>query len=427
MRKLVVIIYLLLFTVVFSVTPKAYSYYTAAMSAMQMKDCGAALQWFEKVLLEDPTIEDVDPYIKLWMGVCAYEIKNYAKARDFLKLFPDNEIAKSILSRMKKGLSPEEKEWEEIKELISQEKLSLESFTIGSTPPTSTATNTSAGKGKSSFLVFTGLFIVIFSALTILELKFGLIAGMMAKIPRIRIVVGNAEIVREVVHGTTEKPETEQEEEVEEKEVEVDIEELFNAPLDTVDKLIYGEDFAPEIQEEKVKEESQKEMEEKAEKGKSEMEVVTQKLGNVGSSDEEEEMEFFEESTDKESEEVTEEENPWKEIEGQSEEIKKEPEEEPKEKVEKIEEKSAKRASHSENLTDEDVDEVEKRAREILAEGEEEEEEGVPIELAGMDAEDILNELEEKDEYDEEDADKLLFAIQKLVRGEEEENEEGEG
>ncbi len=427
MRKLVVIIYLLLFTVVFSVTPKAYSYYTAAMSAMQMKDCGAALQWFEKALLEDPTIEDVDPYIKLWMGVCAYEIKNYAKARDFLKLFPDNEIAKSILSRMKKGLSPEEKEWEEIKELISQEKLSLESFTIGSTPPTSTATNTSAGEGKSSFLVFTGLFIVIFSALMILELKFGLIAGMMAKIPRIRIVVGNAEVVREVVHGTTEKPETEQEEEVEEKEVEVDIEELFNAPLDTVDKLIYGEDFAPEIQEEKVKEESQKEMEEKAEKGKSEMEVVTQKLGNVGSSDEEEEMEFFEESTDKESEEVTEEENPWKEIEGQSEEIKKEPEEEPKEKVEKIEEKSAKRASHSENLTDEDVDEVEKRAREILAEGEEEEEEGVPIELAGMDAEDILNELEEKDEYDEEDADKLLFAIQKLVRGEEEENEEGEG
>ncbi len=427
MRKLVVIIYLLLFTVVFSVTPKAYSYYTAAMSAMQMKDCGAALQWFEKALLEDPTIEDVDPYIKLWMGVCAYEIKNYAKARDFLKLFPDNEIAKSILSRMKKGLSPEEKEWEEIKELISQEKLSLESFTIGSTPPTSTATNTSAGEGKSSFLVFTGLFIVIFSALMILELKFGLIAGMMAKIPRIRIVVGNAEVVREVVHGTTEKPEAEQEEEVEEKEVEVDIEELFNAPLDTVDKLIYGEDFAPEIQEEKVKEEIQKETEEKAEEGKSEMEVVTQKLGNVGSLDEEEESEFLEEPSDRESEEdlVTEEEYPQEEVKEQSEEIKEESEEEPKE--EEIEEKSAEKVTHSENLTDEDVDEVEKRAREILAEGEEEEEEGVPIELAGMDAEDILNELEEKDEYDEEDADKLLFAIQKLVRGEEEENEEGEG
>ena len=427
MRKLVIILYLLIFTLAFSVSPKAYSYYTAAMSAMQMKDCGAALQWFEKALLEDPAIEDVDPYVKLWMGVCAYEVKNYTKARDFLKLFPDNEIAKSILLRMERGLSPEEKEWDEIKELISQEKLSLKGFTIGSTPPTSTATSANENGGKSSFLVFTGLFIVIFSGMMILELKYGVIAGVLAKIPRVRIIVGNAEIVKEVVHETMEKPqEEEKEEEEEEKEVEIDIEELFNTPLDTVDKLIYGEDFVPEVKEEKEEEE-----------GKSEMEMVTQKLGSVGSLEEEgseeesvQEKEEKEAELEEEVEEVKEEgTSEEKEEEEEEEEIEKESESEiepeEQETITEAQEESETEKPSGESLTDEDVSEVEKRVKELLEE-EEEEEAGIPVELAGMDAEDILNELEEKDEYDEEDADKLLLAIQKLIGGDEEGEKNGE-
>ncbi len=43
-----------------------------------------------------------------------------------------------------------------------------------------------------------------------------------------------------------------------------------------------------------------------------------------------------------------------------------------------------------------------------------------------MDADEILKELEDKDEYDEEDASKLLYAIQKLVEGEDEEKESEE-
>ena len=398
MRKLVVVLFVLIFAMAFSVSPKAYSYYTAAMSAMQMKDCGAALQWFEKALMEDPAIEDIDPYIKLWIGVCAYELKDYTKARDFLKLFPNDELAKTILMRMKEGLSPQEKEWDEIKELINQEKLSLKGFTLSSTP-----TNE---KGSSTFLVFTGLFIVIFSFLMIMEIKYGTVSGMLAKIPRVKIVFGKAEIVKEVVHETMKKPEKAEvkEEKVEEKEVEVDIEELFNTPLDTVDKLIYGEDFVPEVQEEETEK-------------KSEIEMVTQELGSAASE------ENVEEEKTEIQEEVEKDQTSEEEISETPEEETLESAEEQKESEEAVAEEPA-----EESLTDEDLDEVEKRAKEIL-ESEEEEETGIPVELAGMDAEDILSELENKDEYDEEDADKLLFAIQKLVGGEDEkeEGEEGEG
>ncbi len=399
MRKLVGIFFVLIFVSVFPVSSKAYSYYTAAMSAMQMKDCGAALQWFEKALLEDPAIEDIDPYIKLWIGICAYELKDYTKAQDFLKLFPDNEVAKAILLRMKEGLSPEEKEWDEIKEMINQEKLSLRGFSLGATSATATNEN------GNTFLVFTGLFIVIFSALMIMEIKFGTVSSMLAKIPRVKIVFGNAEVVKEVVHETMKETKKEEVEEtkIEEKEVEVDIEELFNTPLDTVDKLIYGEDFVPEVQEEESEE-------------KSEIEMVTQELGSATSVEEEhheiqEEAEEEKEETPKEEPEVAEEEKPQEELE----------ESEEKEQVEEISEKEP-----GESLTDEDLDEVEKKAKEILESEEEEEEVGIPVELAGMDAEEILNELENKDEYDEEDANKLLYAIQKLVGGEEEKEESEE-
>lgn len=403
MRKLVGVFFILAFVSVFPVSSKAYSYYTAAMAAMQMKDCGAALQWFEKALLEDPAIEDVDPYIKLWIGVCAYELKDYTKAQDFLKLFPDNELAKAILLRMKEGLSPEEKEWDEIKEMINQEKSYLKSFSTGiASTPTTATTNEREG---NSFLVFIGLFIVIFSSLMIVEMKFGTISTLLAKIPRVRIVFGNAEVVKEVVHETMREPRKEEleEQKVEEKEVEVDIEELFNTPLDTVDKLIYGEDFVPEVQEEEIKTEE-----------KSEIEMVTQELGSASADEEhqetQEEVEEKEETSEKAPEGVVEEEKPQEEVE------EKEPE--------KVEEASEKELGES--LTEEDLDEVEKKAKEILESEGEEEELGIPVELAGMDADEILKELEDKDEYDEEDASKLLYAIQKLVEGEDEEKESEE-
>ncbi len=344
-----------------SLSPAAQQYYTAALSAMQMGDCSAAITWFEKALIEDPSIETLDPNVKLWMGICAYEIGDYAKAKDFLKLYPDNELARTILRKIEMGISPEEREWELIKSLISRGISIVQKPELPSTPSTAVEEG-----GKSPFLIFAGVFVVTFAALMILELKFALISSLLAKIPRIRIVIGEAEI-KEVVHESMREEEEKEEEEAEEKEIEVDVEELFNSPLELVDKLIYGEEFEVEAEGEE-KEEKKEEKEERTE-----MEMVTEELVSAEETSEEE----------------------------------------------------AQPAVSSGEITEEEMEELEKRAKEIL-EGMEEEEEGVPLDIAGKSADEIFEELEEKEEYDEEDAEKIIYAIKMMTSGEEEEQgEEG--
>ena len=402
MRKLV-ILFAFLSLIVFSLSPKAQSYYTAGVSAMSVGDCRSALEWFKQALLEDPTLEDSYPNVKLWMGVCAYEIGNYALARDLLKLFPDNELARTIIKRIDMGLSPEEKEWLVIKDLIKKNVETLREVTPPSTP--STPSTSTEASGKSPILLFLGIFVIVFAALMIAEMKFALVSSMIAKIPKVRIVIGEAEVVREVVHETMTE-EKEEEEKVEEKEIEIDLEELMNASLDTVDRLIYGEEFAKVEEEEEVKE--------------SEIEKVAEELvlgveeGEKEEDQVEEEMEIAEETEKEEVEEAAE----MKEAE-ETQEVKEEVKEEESEEKEE-EEIEIKIETKSEELTEEDIKELEKKFKEIISEEEEEEEEEIPLELAGKSPQEIMEELEEKEEYDEEDAEKLVYAIEKLLKGEEE-------
>ena len=408
MRKLVITV-ILIYTVIFSLSPKAQSYYAAGVSAMSVGDCRAALEWFKEAILEDPTLEDAYPNVKLWMGVCAYEIGNYAMARDLLKLFPDNELARTIIDRIDKGLSPEEKEWLVIKDLIKKNVETLREVNPPATPSTP-STSTESREGKSPFLLFLGIFVIVFAALMIAEMKFALISSMIARIPKVRIVIGEAEVVREVVHETMAE-EKEEEEKVEEKEIEVDLEELMNATLDTVDRLIYGDEFA-EVEEEEEESEIEKVAEELT-FGTSESEEREEK-------EEEKEGEEVQVSEEIEHEKITEEAERVEKEEVEEKELEEKKKEAEKAVEEREEEMEIKIETTSEGLTEEDIEELEKKFKEVISKEEEEEEEEIPLELAGKSPQEIMEELEEKEEYDEEDAEKLVYAIEKLLKGEEE-------
>ncbi|WP_101511134.1 tetratricopeptide repeat protein [Thermotoga sp. KOL6] len=102
-RNLVTLILLL-----FSLIVLASDLYTNALGAYISGDYKRALELFEEALQEDPTIEERDPFVKLKMGICAYAIGDYEKARAYLSSFPDNVIAQEIL----KKLNVTEEEWE---------------------------------------------------------------------------------------------------------------------------------------------------------------------------------------------------------------------------------------------------------------------------------------------------------------------------
>ncbi|PLV58788.1 hypothetical protein AS005_07680 [Thermotoga sp. KOL6] len=97
-----------LILLLFSLIVLASDLYTNALGAYISGDYKRALELFEEALQEDPTIEERDPFVKLKMGICAYAIGDYEKARAYLSSFPDNVIAQEIL----KKLNVTEEEWE---------------------------------------------------------------------------------------------------------------------------------------------------------------------------------------------------------------------------------------------------------------------------------------------------------------------------
>lgn len=99
---------MLLFFLLLSLTIFSNDLYTNALNAYLEGDYRRALRLFEESLQKDPTIEERDPLVKLKMGICAYAIGDYEKARAYLSNFPDNVIAREILNR----LNVPQEEWE---------------------------------------------------------------------------------------------------------------------------------------------------------------------------------------------------------------------------------------------------------------------------------------------------------------------------
>lgn len=85
----------------------SYDLYVTAMNAYNVGDYARALELFERLLKENPRVEELDPYVKLKMGICAYAIGDMSKARVYLSLFPENVVGEELLKRLQVG----EEEW----------------------------------------------------------------------------------------------------------------------------------------------------------------------------------------------------------------------------------------------------------------------------------------------------------------------------
>jgi tetratricopeptide (TPR) repeat protein len=127
----------------------ALEYYKSALNAYAQGDYKRALEWFEASLKIEPRMESYDPLIKLRMGVCAYMIKDYAKARAYLEPYESsNAVAASILKAIREGSKASE-EW-------------LEWLRSRIPPPATTQSQPS--KKNIPLLLVTGVFILSFAA-----------------------------------------------------------------------------------------------------------------------------------------------------------------------------------------------------------------------------------------------------------------------
>ena len=327
-------------------------YYLAGIRAYQLQDCRSAIKWLEEALAKDPSLESYDPQIKFKIGYCAYMIGDFDRARTYLSLYPDNALARSILKSI--GKVEQENEW--MKWLMTPEKEPIPVAT-----ETQVATPQKAGKSAhvSFYMLVLGVFITVFATLMILEWRGGFVTSLVMKLmgPGVVVVEESKEVAEEI--------EEEKKEKVEEKEIELDLDELLNSTIDTVDKLIYGEE------------------------GFVKGEVV------------EEEVEEPEEEAEEVAEEVGEEE---------------------KEGAEEKEElmKEISQAVKEETLTEDDESEVEKKADELLKELEEMEDVTL-AEDAAKTLDDIVEELEAKEKYEPDDARKFLLLVERYVEEKKEE------
>ncbi len=127
----------------------ALEYYNSALNAYAQGDYKRALEWFETALKIEPRMESYDPLIKLRMGVCAYMIKDYTKARAYLEPYESNNaVAASILKAIREGSKASEEWLEWLRSRI---------------PPPTTA-QTQATKKSTPMLLIIGVFIISFAA-----------------------------------------------------------------------------------------------------------------------------------------------------------------------------------------------------------------------------------------------------------------------
>lgn len=124
-------------------------YYASALNAYISGNYEQALQWFEKAVQIEPSLESYDSLLKLKMGICAFAIGDLQKAKAYLEQYQNtNPIATQILTLIKQGTQPTEEWMTWIRARIPQ--------------TTPTPTELPQKKGVSLLLVI-GVFVVSFS------------------------------------------------------------------------------------------------------------------------------------------------------------------------------------------------------------------------------------------------------------------------
>lgn len=159
--------FLVLTTVIgFSTAQNGMEYYSAAELSYKSGDYKTALDNYEMALAADNTLEGYDPQIKFKMGISAYMIGNYDKARNYLAGY-DNDFVRNLLESISSRETEDEwKRWIKqnnptTSEVVSQDEVS-----------TSTAvTVTQPSSGSSNVAIIIVIFSTTFVVLMIAEYR----------------------------------------------------------------------------------------------------------------------------------------------------------------------------------------------------------------------------------------------------------------
>jgi len=159
--------FLVLITVIgFSTAQTGMEYYSAAELSYKSGDYKTALDNYEMALAADNTLEGYDPQIKFKMGISAYMIGNYDKARNYLAGY-DNDFVRNLLESISSRETEDEwKRWIKqnnptTSEVVSQDEVS-----------TSTAvTVTQPSSGSSNVAIIIVIFSTTFVVLMIAEYR----------------------------------------------------------------------------------------------------------------------------------------------------------------------------------------------------------------------------------------------------------------
>jgi tetratricopeptide (TPR) repeat protein len=165
------VIFLSHVTLLLAVSQKAVEYYSAAELSYKSGDYSTALKNYELALSTDPTIEGYDSQIKFKMGISAYMMGDYDKAKSYLAGY-NNEFVRALLDSISQRKAQDEwKKW------------------ISTYRPTTVEEATQVAsqvekKSKTNFLPFFLIFVITFSVLLIAEFRIYKARRMVIELPK---------------------------------------------------------------------------------------------------------------------------------------------------------------------------------------------------------------------------------------------------
>lgn len=185
---------------------EAYNLYLSGLKAYRSGEYENAQNFLNSALEKSPKIEDEVPEIKLYLGLSAFQNKDYDTSYQYLSLFPDNALAKESIRNIENNTLTEE--------------INLDNLIISNPTNTATTNEESSFNFGSFFTITIIIFIIsILSAIAVWFLlkRFSSIDFSTTK--------KNADAEIEEVEGTDEVIET------------ISLEEVINLKLDNLETI----------------------------------------------------------------------------------------------------------------------------------------------------------------------------------------------
>ncbi len=245
MRKFSLFLIVLTLSVVFgqSTISKAQEYYYSAEKAYRAQDFRTALLYYELALKEDSRIETDDVMIKYKMGIAAFMIGDYVKAKSYLAPYKGNPNVDGLLRSIEDRTKQDEwKKW-----LMREVLTSATEMTV----PQQTQ---SSGRQFNVFLFVIILFVITFLVMIFMEYRV-----FKAKTKIQTVVLKSPEEVKESSSAVITSPVAAEEETINLEELLpsnskiIDIEELLNQEIDIFKELLEGEVNTKSLEEEIAK------------------------------------------------------------------------------------------------------------------------------------------------------------------------------